>query len=39
LIKIQPRMNRTADEKGREYRLLNVTREGLQELSSDQMSS
>jgi Mn-dependent DtxR family transcriptional regulator len=35
LIKIQPRMNPTADEKGREYRLLNITREGLQELSSD----
>lgn len=36
LIKIQPRMNRTTDEKGREFRLINITREGLQELSSDQ---
>jgi DNA-binding IclR family transcriptional regulator len=36
LIKIQPRMNRTTDEKGREYRLINITREGLHELSSDQ---
>jgi Mn-dependent DtxR family transcriptional regulator len=36
LVKIQPRMNRTADEKGREFRLINITREGLQELSSDQ---
>lgn len=35
LVKIQPRMNRTIDEKGREYRLINITREGLQELSSD----
>lgn len=37
LIKIQQRMNRTTDEKGREFRLINITREGLQELSSDQM--
>jgi Mn-dependent DtxR family transcriptional regulator len=36
LIKIQPRMNRTTDEKGREFRLINITREGLRELSSDQ---
>ena len=36
LIKIQPRMNRTTDEKGREFRLINITREGLHELSSDQ---
>ena len=37
LIKIQQRMNRTTDEKGREFRLINITREGLQELSSDQI--
>lgn len=36
LIRIQPRMNRATDEKGREFRLINITREGLQELSSDQ---
>jgi Mn-dependent DtxR family transcriptional regulator len=36
LINIQPRMNRAIDEKGREFRLINITREGLQELSSDQ---
>jgi hypothetical protein len=36
LIKIQPRMNRTTDEKGREFRLINITKEGLQELSSNQ---
>ena len=36
LVKIQPRMNRTTDEKGREFRLINITREGLRELSSDQ---
>lgn len=35
LIKIQQRMNPTTDEKGREFRLINITREGLQELSSD----
>jgi hypothetical protein len=35
-VKILPRMNHTADEKGREYRLINITKEGLQELSSDQ---
>jgi hypothetical protein len=29
-------MNRATDEKGREFRLINITREGLQELSSDQ---
>ena len=37
LIKIQQRMNPTTDEKGREFRLINITREGLQELSSDQI--
>lgn len=36
LIRIQPRMNRVVDEKGREFRLINITIEGLQELSSDQ---
>lgn len=36
LIKIQPRMNNSADEKGREFRLINITNEGLLELSSDQ---
>jgi hypothetical protein len=36
LIRIQPRMNRATDEKGREFRLINITREGLQELSIDQ---
>lgn len=36
LIKIQPRVNRTTDEKGREFRLINITNEGLQELSSGQ---
>ena len=35
LIKIQQRMNPTTDEKGREFRLINITREGLQEFSSD----
>ena len=35
LIKIQQRMNPTTDEKGREFRLINITREGLQELLSD----
>lgn len=37
LIKIQPRMNRATDEKGREFRLINITREGLHELSSDRI--
>jgi hypothetical protein len=36
LIKIQPRMNRTTDERGREFRLINITKEGLHELSSHQ---
>lgn len=36
LVKIQPRMNHSTDEKGREFRLINITKEGLQELSSDQ---
>lgn len=35
LIRIQPRMNRATVEKGREFRLINITREGLQELLSD----
>ena len=35
LIRIQPRMNRAIDEKGREFRLINITKEGLQELSSN----
>jgi hypothetical protein len=38
LIKIQSRMRDRVDEKGREYRLINITREGLQELSSEQAS-
>lgn len=36
LIEIQPRTSRAIDEKGREFRLINITRNGLQELSSDQ---
>ena len=36
LIRIQPRMNRATDEKGREFRLINITKDGLQELSSNQ---
>ena len=36
MIKIQPRMSHATDEKGREFRLINITSEGLQELSSDQ---
>jgi DNA-binding IclR family transcriptional regulator len=36
MIKIQPRMNYTTDEKSREFRLINITNEGLQELSSNQ---
>jgi hypothetical protein len=36
LIRIQPRMNRAIDEKNREFRLINITKEGLQELSMDQ---
>jgi DNA-binding transcriptional regulator LsrR (DeoR family) len=35
LIRIQPRMNRATDEKGLEFRLINITREGLQKLLSD----
>jgi hypothetical protein len=31
-------MNHTTDEKGREFRLINITNEGLQELSSNQTS-
>jgi hypothetical protein len=30
------RMNRTADEQGREYRLIGITKEGLKELTPDQ---
>jgi hypothetical protein len=36
LIRIQPRMNGSVDEKGREFRLINITREGLRELLSEQ---
>jgi hypothetical protein len=36
MIKIQPRMNHAMDEKGREFRLINITNVGLQELSSSQ---
>jgi hypothetical protein len=35
MIKIQPRMNHALDEKGREFRLINITKEGLQELASN----
>ena len=39
MIKIQSRVIGSVDEKGREYRLINISREGLQELSSsDQIS-
>lgn len=39
MIKIQSRVIGSVDEKGREYRLINITREGLRELSSsDQIS-
>lgn len=38
LIKIQSRMRDRVDEKGREYRLISITKEGLQELSSEQGS-
>jgi hypothetical protein len=31
-------MRDRVDEKGREYRLINITREGLQELASEQGS-
>ena len=34
MIKIQSRVIGSVDEKGREYRLINITREGLRELSS-----
>ena len=37
LIKIHPRKNHTADEKGREFRLINITNEEILELSSDQL--
>jgi hypothetical protein len=36
LIKIQPRMNHAIDEKGRQFRLINITNKGLQELSSEE---
>jgi predicted transcriptional regulator len=35
LIKIQPRVNHATDQKGREFRLINMTNEGLRELSPD----
>jgi predicted transcriptional regulator len=35
LIKIQPQVNHATDEKGREFRLINITNEGLRELSPD----
>ena len=34
MIKIQSRVIGSVDEKGREYRLINITRKGLRELSS-----
>jgi Mn-dependent DtxR family transcriptional regulator len=36
LIKIQPRVSHALDEKGREFRLINITNKGSQELSSNQ---
>ena len=36
LIKIQPRASHAVHEKGREFRQINITNKGLQELSSDQ---
>ena len=36
MINIQPRVNHSTDEKGRGFRLINITNKGLQELSSDQ---
>lgn len=36
MINIQPRMNHSTDEKGREFRLISITNKGLEELSSDQ---
>ena len=36
MIKIQPRVNHSTDEKGREFRLINITNDGLRELSSAQ---
>ena len=36
LIRIQPRVSNAVDAKGREFRLINITNKGLQELSSDQ---
>ena len=36
LIKIQPRVNHNTDEKGREFRLISITEQGLQELASNQ---
>ena len=38
LVRQLPRMNRTADESGREYRLIGITKEGLQELILDKES-
>jgi len=36
MINIQPRVNHSTDEKGREFRLINITNDGLRELSSAQ---
>lgn len=36
LVRQLPRFNQTADERGREYQLIGITREGLQELTLDQ---
>ena len=38
LIKIQSRIRDRVDEKGRQYRQINITREDLQELSFEQTS-
>ena len=39
MIKIQSRVSGSIDEKGREYRLINITLKGLQELSSSDHTS
>ena len=39
MIKIQSRVIGSVDEKGREYRLINITLKGLQELSSSDHTS
>lgn len=36
MINIQPRVNHSTDDKGREFRLINITNDGLRELSSAQ---